>query len=66
MKEIRFSADGGVWRAAFAFDPVRRAIVLVCGNKAVKASHRFYKTLIRVADQRFDDHLKAVKKEEFL
>ena len=21
MKELRFSADGGVWRAAFAFDP---------------------------------------------
>src|SRR5262245_23348333 len=25
MKELRFTADDGVWRAAFAFDPVRRA-----------------------------------------
>jgi hypothetical protein len=23
MKELRFTADGGVWRAAFAFDPAR-------------------------------------------
>jgi len=26
MKEMRFDADGGVWRVAFAFDPKRRAI----------------------------------------
>jgi hypothetical protein len=24
MKELRFRADGGVWRVAFAFDPQRR------------------------------------------
>ena len=29
MKELRFNADGGVWRVAFAFDPRRRAILLV-------------------------------------
>ena len=34
MKELRFSADGGVWRVAFAFDPQRRALVLVAGDKA--------------------------------
>ena len=26
MKELRFDADDGVWRVAFAFDPKRRAI----------------------------------------
>jgi hypothetical protein len=26
MKELRFDAADGVWRAAFAFDPKRRAI----------------------------------------
>ena len=26
MKELRFKADGGVWRVAFAFDPERDAI----------------------------------------
>ena len=26
MKELRFEVDNGVWRTAFAFDPVRRAV----------------------------------------
>lgn len=34
MKELRFSADNGVWRAAFAFDPERKAIVLVAGDES--------------------------------
>ena len=34
MKEIRFSAADGEWRAAFAFDPERNAIVLVAGDKS--------------------------------
>lgn len=28
MKELRFGADGGVWRVAFAFDPQREAALL--------------------------------------
>jgi hypothetical protein len=34
MKELRFDADDGVWRVAFAFDPERKAILLVAGDKA--------------------------------
>jgi len=34
MKELRFSAARGEWRVAFAFDPNRRAILLVAGDKA--------------------------------
>lgn len=34
MKELRFRADGGVWRVAFAFDPRRNAILLVAGDKS--------------------------------
>lgn len=33
MKELRFDAEGGVWRVAFAFDPQRNAICLVAGDK---------------------------------
>ena len=32
MKEMRLRAGGGAWRAAFAFDPVRRAMLLVAGE----------------------------------
>lgn len=60
MKELRFSADGGVWRVAFAFDPVRRAILLVAGDKSGLVSDRFYRSLIRRADERFDKHLRGL------
>src|SRR5215813_15547209 len=46
MKELRFDAGGGVWRVAFAFDPKRRAILLVGGDKSGIAQERFYKRLL--------------------
>ena len=61
MKELRFRADGGVWRVAFAFDPKRSAILLVGGDKSGVNSGRFYKALIKRADDRFDQHLEALK-----
>ena len=64
MKELRFEAADGVWRVAFAFDPHRRAILLVCGNKSGGSEKRFYRGLIRNADKRFDDHLARTKKEK--
>ena len=57
MKELRFNAEGGVWRVAFAFDPKRKGILLVAGNKAGVDQRRFYKRLVAIADQRFGDHL---------
>ncbi len=63
MKELRFRAANGVWRVAFAFDPRRRAILLVCGNKAGVSEKRFYRDLIRKADQRFDSHVARIEKE---
>lgn len=53
MKELRFEAAGGVWRAAYAFDPARQAILLVGGDKSGVAQRRFYKSLIRRADARY-------------
>ena len=63
MKELRFQANGGVWRVAFAFDPQRQAILLVCGDKSGVSERKFYKQLIRKADERFDQHLSRLKKE---
>lgn len=62
MKELRFSAADGEWRVAFAFDPRRRAILLVSGDKSGGSQKRFYRDLIRKADQRFDGHLSRLKK----
>ena len=57
MKELRFRADGGVWRVAFAFDPQRNAILLVAGDKAGVSEKKFYKRLIEKADKRYKEHL---------
>lgn len=63
MKEIRFSANGGEWRVAFAFDTKRRAILLIGGDKSGGSEKRFYRELIRKADDRFDAHLTRLKNE---
>lgn len=57
MKELRFSWNGQVWRVAFAFDPQRQAILLVGGDKGSADQRRFYKRLISVADERYEEHL---------
>jgi hypothetical protein len=64
MKELRFDADGGVWRVAFAFDLERKAIILVAGDKGGVAQRRFYRDLILVADRRFDQHLNALRSQK--
>lgn len=63
MKELRFGAHDGreIWRAAFAFDPDRAAIALVAGEKQGGKQALFYKRLIKIADRRFDSHLRQVK-----
>ena len=57
MKELRFKADGGVWRVTYAFDPKREAILLVAGDKSGVSEKRFYKQLIakeEVSQQEYD------------
>jgi hypothetical protein len=63
MKELRFAAADGEWRVAFAFDIKRRAVLLVAGDKSGGSEKRFYRELIRKADERFDAHLVRLKKE---
>jgi hypothetical protein len=63
MKELRFSAAGGEWRVAFAFDTKRKGILLIAGDKSGGSEKRFYRELIRKADDRFDAHLTRVEKE---
>jgi hypothetical protein len=64
LKELRFKAGGGVWRLAYAFDPQRRAILLVAGDKSGVSQKRFYATLIAKADARLEEHLNFVRTSE--
>jgi hypothetical protein len=60
MKELRFRKEG-LWRFAFAFDPLQQAIVFVGGDKEGENQTKFYKKLIKVADARFSGHLRKIK-----
>jgi hypothetical protein len=63
MKELRFTWSNEVWRVAFAFDPQRQAILLVGGDKGGADQQRFYKRLISVADDRYDEHLATLAQQ---
>jgi len=57
MKELRTGSAGrSEIRILFAFDPKRRAILLVAGDKAGRWRHR-HDVNIPMADDRFDDRL---------
>jgi hypothetical protein len=62
IAELWVSAADGEWRAAFAFDTKRRAILLLAGDKSGLGVKLFYCELIRKADDRFDAHLARLKK----
>jgi hypothetical protein len=62
MKELRFRADGGVWRVAFAFDPERAAILLVGGDKS-DDWNGWYTENIPIADQRLEEHQAKIEEE---
>lgn len=64
MKELRFAAARGVWRVAFAFDPHRKAILLIARDKSGGSSARFYRQLIDRADARFDVYLAKMRGSE--
>lgn len=61
MKELRVTARKVEWRVAFAFDPIRQALLLAAAAKGGKKESRVYERLIRVADMRFSAHLATLK-----
>jgi hypothetical protein len=62
MKELCFGVGRQVWRIAYAFDPQRKGILLAGGNKQGVNETKFYETLIRIADARFDRHLAKLRR----
>ena len=59
MKELRVQHSGRAIRLFFAFDPKRRAIVLCGGDKG--NGKRFYRTMIRIADQELNHYLATME-----
>ena len=62
MKELRPGSSGrSEVRILFAFDPKRRAILLLAGDKQ-GAWAKWYRKNIPVADDRYDEHLEKLEK----
>lgn len=57
LKELRIQHHGNPVRAFFAFDPVRRAIVLCAGDKTGVNQKQFYRSMIRMAEAEYRRHL---------
>ncbi|WP_413336577.1 type II toxin-antitoxin system RelE/ParE family toxin [Brevibacterium sp. GP-SGM9] len=63
MKELRPGSSGQTeLRVLFAFDPARKAILLVAGDKSGNWK-RWYRQNIPIADDLFDDHLLRLREE---
>lgn len=63
MKEIRIRTHRKIIRIAFAFDPHRKGILLIGGDKRGVNQDRFYKDLIKKADKEYEKHLKEIKND---
>lgn len=63
MKELRPGSSGrSEVRILFAFDPQRRAIMVLAGDKQGRWD-KWYRKNIPVADERYSDHLAKLKKK---
>ncbi len=62
MKELRIQHTGNPIRAFFAFDPIRRAIVLCAGDKTGVNEKRFYRDMLRLAENEYRKHLINLEK----
>ena len=61
MKGLRTQHRGRPLRTLFAFDPRRRSILLIGGDKS--GDDRFYDRMIPLADRLYDEHLQQLREE---
>jgi hypothetical protein len=58
LRELRVQASGHPLRVLYAFDPVRRAVLLLGGDKT--GDNRFYERLVPQAEKIFTQYLKEI------
>jgi len=61
MRELRIQHAGQPYRALYAFDPRRTAILLIGGNKT--GDDRWYEKYVPIADDLYKQHIVALTKE---
>jgi len=62
MKELRIQNRQRLFRILFAFDPDRKAILLIGGDK--RGDKRFYEKMIPLADALLDEHLEKRRRQK--
>lgn len=61
MRELRVQHSGEPYRVLYAFDPRRKAILLLGGKKT--GDDRWYDKFVRKADRLYDEHLAQLRNE---
>lgn len=59
MKELRVQHKGRPWRVLFAFDPRRKAYLVLAGDKT--GNSRWYEINVPRADAIYDRHLREIQ-----
>jgi hypothetical protein len=62
LRELRVQSAGHPLRVFYAFDPIRRAVLLFGGDKA--GDNRFYETFVPRAERIWAEYLAGLEKEE--
>ncbi len=57
MKELRIQNKKRLYRILFIFDPERKAVLLIGGDKC--GDKRFYEKIIPIADDLFDEYIRS-------
>jgi hypothetical protein len=61
LKELRLTTVTGEWRVSYAFDPERKAVLLMGASKSGVSQKLFYNKLITLSEERYTRHLERIK-----
>jgi hypothetical protein len=64
LKELRAKTDTHVFRVAYIFDPERKGLLLTGGDKKGRNQRKFYRDLIREAEQVYAAWLEKIADEK--
>ena len=64
LKELRVKTDSHVFRVTYIFDPERKGLLLIGGDKKGKNQKKFYKDLIRDSEQIYAVYIEMKVKDK--
>jgi len=64
LKELRVKTDIHVFRVTYIFDPERKGLLLIGGDKKGKNQKKFYKDLIKDSEQIYASYIEMKAKDK--